>query len=631
MVTEAEEIAAVQRRILLKETAEARGRPFSRSEAARFLSGQVGALRSARRRGLTTATLEQEQALALDPKSTPAPQVDLDAAQLRTRTRSDIAKDVLFGETGKQFIGVGTGVGRPKITAEEIKEFIKTKGGISGRTAALFIPETPLGVASTGAVVTLGGAPGIVGQLTKAALFGFGIKGALNPDLTLEERIASGIIAASPFVSPLLRFGKRKVPTFEQFKSSQKQLLKTKKGQQRFAELESFFKKKGKEKKSDLQKALDKAANRLTVRTERVGKKVTLRDTTAGEKIQFLRTSLEKARQTKDPKLRKKQIEGIVKFTKSELGEVSAKSLFRDLLAQEGFVKSPNFKSLIKKEVASSFVIPSVPTPQITPLSLEESVKVSRFDPTGFSKEALRNFERVKKANLRNNQRIATARSKDAQRKELFQSRTLDNKIKNDLRINSQIQKDKLRQLLSLRLNKLASQSLVQQQILQQRLVVQQSQIQLKTFAQRSALRLRPKLKGKRILKKPFAKSEGILKRKIPKPFAKLKKFQPFAKVSPASKNKFKALGKPTTLQKAKKRLFRKLDRTISSSGFINKNGKRVAPKRLPPAFRFSRNKKTPRLIVERKKFRINSPGEKLSLRQGKQSKKLPKPFKKRL
>ena len=615
MVTE-EERAAVQRRVLLKETAEARGRGFTRIEAQRFLGGATGvsALRSARRKGLTIATLEEEQRQALEQPLTKVPQVDLDAASLRKRTRVDILRKELQIPV---FVGPGG-----RIPVSEVKKGLR-EFRLPGRVAAEFVPETPLELATITAIGGLAGVPGLTGIVTKGLITTLGTATALDPDLPIETRIAGGFVAVAPLIPELIKFGKKKLPTFEEFKSSQKQLLKTKKGQAQFSQLETFFKKKGK-KKSDIQKALDDAANRLTLRTEKVNGKIKLRDTTQGEKVEFLRRSLERTRLTKDPKLRKKQIEGIVKFTKSELGEVATKSLFKDLIAQEGFA-TPQFKATLKREVSIPFVVLAPITPEVKVPSLEEAVKVSRFDFTGLSEGAKKNIIRVNKARSKNDQRISTAKSKDAQRKELFQSNTNQNKIKNDLRINAQIQQQKLRQLQSLRLNKQVSQSLIGSQILIQRSILLQAQTQLKTFAQRSGLRIRPRIKTRFKIPKPFPKLKPTPKKKKVERLIKVKrKVTPFIKQKPSRENKFKKFGKPTTLPKAKKRLLKELGSSLRASGFLqDAKGNRIKPRSLPREFRFSKNKRTPKIIVERRKFRLDSPQEKSSIQQ---AKKLAKP-----
>ncbi len=635
MVTE-EELAVVQRRILLKETAKARGRGFTRVEAERFIGGgtAVSLLRSATRKGLTTSVLQAQQEAALEEPLTKATAKDLllTPAGLRKRTRSELTKDIQsrFNELNIPiFVGAGG-----EISAGEIRKGLR-EFGIGGKLAAEFVPETKtelLKFATLGLVSSLLlGTPGLVGQVSKGVIATLGTGIAVDPDLPVETRIAGGLIAVAPFVPELLRFGKKKVPTFQEFKASQTSLLRTKKGQARFAELESFFKKEGK-KKSDLQKALDEASDRLTRRVEQKGKKVSVRSTSQSEKLDFLRASLERARQTRDPNLRKKQIEGLVKFTKSELGEVQAKNLFKELIAQEGFLRNaPRLKSTLTKEVARPFVAP-IPESQVK----IEDITTSRFDlipkadTTGLSKAGIRNLETTLKNQQRNNERISRSKSINAKRKEAFQSMTADNQKKNQLRITAQKEKDALRQLQSSRLKQGTNQAEMQRFIQLQRFRVLNAQASLKRFVQGSGSRLRIRQrirKTKLRVPLPFAEF-GKPKKKVLKAFPKLKKFQPFAKISPSSKNKFVKLGKPTTLPKAKRRLFKELDRTISATGLIKRNGKVVRPKTLPKVFRFSRNKKTPNRIVEKRKFRLSSKIERSSIQK---AKKLSKAFKKRL
>ncbi len=101
--------------------------------------------------------------------------------------------DFAFGETGKQFIGIGGGL-LPVVTAQEIKTGVRTLG-LPGKVVGELIPTTPGEVAITGALVGagLGGA-----KIVRAGISGgvgfFGTKTAFDPTQLPETRIAGGIV-----------------------------------------------------------------------------------------------------------------------------------------------------------------------------------------------------------------------------------------------------------------------------------------------------------------------------------------------------------------------------------------------------------------------------------------------------
>ncbi|KKN67048.1 hypothetical protein LCGC14_0466020 [marine sediment metagenome] len=287
----------------------------------------------------------------------------------------DQLKDVLSGEAGRQLIGIGgvaarplIGVGAsviPRITTTDINKFLRGKGGLPGKVLGEFIPETPAETAFLAGFIGLAALPGLTGKIATGVAQGFGAALALSKDLPVETRIAGALVA----VAPLIRFlpkpikGKKfKVPPFSRF------LPKGKRGQARFAALEQFFKKEGK-KKSDLQKALDEFGDRLSFK--RVGKK--LEKTSASERIDLIRKSINEIKKTKDPGQRRAQIKGLIELTRVRLGEKPTVQLFNDFLAQEGIF--PKKFAQIPKDITATlrepavFVVPKPPEeiPEVVP------------------------------------------------------------------------------------------------------------------------------------------------------------------------------------------------------------------------------------------------------------------------
>ena len=111
------------------------------------------------------------------------------------------AREKLFGVGLETARGEGLGIGLigvsdifPKVKREKIIVEQKTLGlGIRG--VSTLIPTTPLGIGITGGLVLASVfAPPIVAVGIGAGVTGFGLKGALDPSLTIEERVGSGIV-----------------------------------------------------------------------------------------------------------------------------------------------------------------------------------------------------------------------------------------------------------------------------------------------------------------------------------------------------------------------------------------------------------------------------------------------------
>ncbi len=311
----------------------------------------------------------------------------------------DQLKDVLTGDAGRQLIGIGgaggipfAGLGAsviPAITTTDINKFLREKGGLPGKTLALFIPETPAEAAFQAAFVGLAVQPGLTGKIAIGVVQTLGAAIALSKERPTEERIAGAFVAVAPLIKFLPKVkGKIKVPPFSKFLKG----IPGKAGKARAAQLREVFKKKPKgkkakkkeKKKSDAQRAIDDFTDRLAFR--RVGKKV--RETSASERIDLIRKAVDNIKKTKDPGQRRAQIKGLIELTKVRLGEKPTVQLFNDFLAQEGIF--PKKFSQIPKDIKATLleppttitpapprevpevvpeVAPGIPTPQITPIT----------------------------------------------------------------------------------------------------------------------------------------------------------------------------------------------------------------------------------------------------------------------
>ncbi len=487
----------------------------------------------------------------------------------------DVTKDVLFGEKGKEIVGIRTptivkiagkavGVDIPsKVTGEQISQVLR-KGGLPGRTASLFIPETPADVAFFGGTVALGGAPGVVGKVVRVGITTTGTVIALQKDRPTEERIAGGIVALAPFAGKFVRGGIKSVKDFPKL---------GKKGSAQFSELESFFKKDVK-KKSELQKALDAFSSELGGRRE--GK--VIRETTLSEKVNLISKVFEKIKQTKDPVLRKKQVEGMVKILKSELGDTGAKNVFREYLAQEGvMVKTPQGAAKLKKiefEIQSELQKTGVVPAEL--VSLDQQIEQKSLFFVG-EKEALTTEQKERAALI-----LKTA----------------------------------------------------------------QAQIPRQLFFQPQVLAQVPKLATPTALKQPtvtrMAKpTRKISVRKIPKPKVKIPKLSKanIKKIRKAlAKLKGKGVDVMVGMVKGKQKILHKnlppklalkkaqefVDENIQASFRIISTGKKIKRKdikKVKLSGKFRPSKRNPLFQVEKRKYRLDSPGEKRQIKKSKRKK----------
>ncbi|KKN56548.1 hypothetical protein LCGC14_0571260 [marine sediment metagenome] len=239
---------------------------------------------------------------------------------------SSAVKEFFIGRGGEEAVAIGLKPFKKKVTGRQIRDFLRTRG-LPGKVAGEFIPTKPLDVLL---LVSLGGLIGagvpLVSKGTVLGIQAFGALNALDTKKAPETRIAGTIVAVAPF------FSRRKgdIPIFP----------KGKRGQAgRFQLLEDFFKKQDK-KKIDLARV----QNILKVRK------------TQGEKVSDVRKIFEEISKTKDPKLRKQQTQGAIKFLERTYGRKGAQSIFRDFLQQEGTTLTPKqsptsvFQRFVKKE-----------------------------------------------------------------------------------------------------------------------------------------------------------------------------------------------------------------------------------------------------------------------------------------
>ena len=117
-------------------------------------------------------------------------------------------KEFFIGETGKPFMGVGLpGQPIPVFTLEKIKKTVAEKGGFPGRVVSLGIPITPAGVAAYGAApLIIPQLPSIIRGGISLGISGLGVKSALDPSLTPEERVFGGFLGVAGAVGAYTEF-----------------------------------------------------------------------------------------------------------------------------------------------------------------------------------------------------------------------------------------------------------------------------------------------------------------------------------------------------------------------------------------------------------------------------------------
>lgn len=261
-------------------------------------------------------------------------------------------------------------------------------------------------------------------------------------------------------------------------------------------------------------------------------------------------------------------------------------------------------------------VSPTEASEQITQQLPEDATLSQKITLQNQAKQSVR----TQNNELKNLKTQLKERQRTFENKLKNQSRVQENRIKNQLRVNLQQQKNRLR--------KLQTQKVSQQLINQQRAAVRQARLNLRAFTQ-TPLKITPRPRistrlPRRIPPRFPIPSEKKPKRKKPLVSTRRQRVQPFIKQKPAKENKFQQIGSPTTPRTALKKLTRRLDTSLRASGFLtDAKGNKLRPRRLPPGFRFSKNPKTPNLIVERKSRRLDSPREVRRIQQAKRESNL--------
>ncbi|KKN18650.1 hypothetical protein LCGC14_0953650 [marine sediment metagenome] len=462
---------------------------------------------------------------------------------------STAIKEFFIGRGGEEAVAIGLKPFKTKVTGRQIRDFLRTKG-IGGKVAGEFIPTRPQDVLL---LVTLGGlisaGTPLISKGTVLGLQAFGALNALDTEKPPETRIAGTIVAIAPFFSTK----KGDIPIFP----------KGKKGQAgRFQLLEDFFKKQDK-KKADLDKV------QTNLQFKQVGKKIV--DKTTTEKIADIRKIFDKIRETKDPKLRKLQVDGAITFLERTYGRKGAQILFRDFIEQEGFILKPKqdvpnvFQKFVQKESAT--------------LGKQKLSKVKVKEPEVFfvsSAQQTKQKERQK-------QRVITTQA--------------------DLLVQGQTFFQATKEV-----QKLAEETKTKQK-------VAQSLFSALVSAQRP--RLKDKVgKAIRILKKPtpiFKLPKGVKQTDLIRAIQKLGKKNAVDIIVGMKLKKRKVIGKRLPPFKALRKAQKFVDKNIEASFLLKPTGKKSKQKDIKPfnaSFKFRPSKVNPLFQVERRKFRLDSPTE---------------------
>ena len=146
--------------------------------------------------GGTTAPKEGD-ADFVGPVRQPTQTGKLQAGETKKPTRIEQVKEVAFGRTGEQLVGVGVpGSMKPLVTFRNIGDFARKKGGIPGATFDVLLPKTPGSIAMIGGFAAgFGALPTMARVGVQTGIVGFEGRKVFKKDLPKEERIASGIIA----------------------------------------------------------------------------------------------------------------------------------------------------------------------------------------------------------------------------------------------------------------------------------------------------------------------------------------------------------------------------------------------------------------------------------------------------
>lgn len=379
---------------------------------------------------------------------------------------------------------------------------------------------------------------------------------------------------------------------------------KGKKGQARtFEQLTAALKKEGKEI------SLDKVINDL--KFKKVGK--TVKDKTRTEKIQDIRKIFTELKKEKDPILRKKQIQDISKLLKEAHGEAQAKSLVRDFLSQEGITPSVRKVSTERlapttPEAIGALLLEAPEAIGITDveLSAAQVFLENKFSPLSGGKQIF--FEdtgtRLKFSLESKESELLT--TIPALRTAFKQATTQSEKLRlGQALTNAQSQLTRTKQLTK----QLLKSKQLSKQVSPLKTVQNLFIRPVKKQAIKKKAKVTPRPKIPRIPK-------GVGKTKLVKELVKLKKQGVNVVVGMGKKQRI--IGKNLPAFKALKRGRDFVDENIEASFRLKKSGKTTKKKDIKPfnvGKKFRPSRRNVLFLVEKRKFRLDSPSEKRQIK----------------
>ncbi len=482
--------------------------------------------------------------------------------QTQIQKVSSAVKDFFISRGGEEAVAIGLKPFKKKVTGRQIRDFLRTRG-LPGKVAGEFIPTRPQDVlllVSLGGLISAG-VP-LISKGTVLGLQAFGALNALDTKKAPETRIAGTIVAVAPFFSTK----KGDLPIFP----------KGKKGQAgRFQLLEDFFKKQDR-KKADLDKV------QTNLQFKQVGKKIV--DKTTSEKIADIRKIFDKIKETKDPKLRKLQVDGAITFLERTYGRKGAQTLFRDFIEQEtGGVLTPkqNTPNVFQKFVQ------------------KETVTLGK--------------QKLSKAKVKEPEVFFVSSAEQAKQQEKQKDKVISAQA--DLLVEGQtfFQASKSAQ-------KLAEETKTKQRAAQALFSALVSPQRSRLVTPAKLIKLRKK--GIPLLKLP----KGVESTDLIKAIQRLGKKNSVDIIVGMKLKRRKVIGKKLPPFRALKKAQKFVDKNIEASFLLKPTGKKSKIKDIKPfnaSFKFRPSKVNPLFQVERRKFRLDSPTEvkQLKLFKGKVSK----------
>ncbi len=384
---------------------------------------------------------------------------------------------------------------------------------------------------------------------------------------------------------------------------------KGKKGQARtFEQLTEALRKEGKEI------SLDDVINDL--KFKKVGKVV--KEKSRVEKISDIRKIFNELKKEKDPILRQKQIKDISRLLKEAHGETQARSLIKDFLAQEGITPSvrrpTGALAPTAPEAIGALLIEAPGIPQVE-LSAEQLLLENKFSPLSGGKQIFFQDTGTRlKVSLESKESQLSA-TIPALRTAFKQATTQSEKLRlaQALR-NAQDQLQRTKQLTK---QLVKSKTLLKQfsplKTLQNLFI---QPIKKPVTKKKAKPRPRPRPKIPRI-------PTGVEKTKLVKRLVQLKKQGVNVVVGMGKKQKIVAKNLPPFKALKFGRDF--VDKNIAASFRLKKTGKKTKKKDIKPfnvGKKFRPSKVNPLFIVEKRKFRLDSPSEKRQIKAAPRRKK---------